>query len=214
MTKRATGELATVSFRIGIAFVIFVAAALVVLAYVAYPAIRVQLSFATAVLGGTSALYAAAYASLSAREALIQKRRDNAFALQQSFFQVDRAKVRMLIDKEIANKNISPAQLHEKILSDHDLLAGVSAILAQLEMLSIAVQQRYADEETLFYNLSFIVPWAYDGLRHYIQETRKLDAHPDLYIELEKLAVAWKGRKSLLSGKTFPPTRGRIISED
>ncbi len=212
MTRKEPGEFTTVKLKIGIALVLTLLGVGFIAAFHLLPTAHELVVFAAAVVGGAAAVYSAFFAGWSVRDALTQKRRDNAFALVQTFAQMDRAKVRLLIDKEIANKAIAPQDLHKKILADHELLAGVSSLLGQLELVAIAVQQQYADEETLFYSLSFIAPWAYNGLRHYIEETRRIDNNPELDIELEKVADSWKDRKSVLTSKVFPASRGLLIA--
>jgi hypothetical protein len=210
--KKPLGEVLRVNLKITIAVVLAISVVTAIGAYLMAPLARQQISFICAVVGGAATVYAAYYAGASVRSTLEQKRRHNAFDILQTFLRVDTTSVRILIDQEIRDANMSPKQLYDKILGDHPLLAGVTALLGQFETVSIAVQEEYADEEVLFYALSFLVPWAFFGLRHYIAETRKVDDNPDLYIELEKLAHAWRERKSLLSGRVFAESRNRLLS--
>lgn len=197
------GSIATLSVTVTVAVVIVLASVIMVALYFFYPGLREPLTFLAAVAGGAAVIYTGYYAGASVHLAVIQSRKEKAFAILGELNKIDMATIRILIEKELANRSsLSPADLYQKILGDEKLLGAITTLLGLFEDTSIAAQQSYADERVLYLSLCFLVPWAYDGLRDYIKEERTRN-DPTLYIELEKLAEAWKNKRSVRTGESL-----------
>jgi len=181
-------------------------ALIVIVLHICYPKIQKELEFTMAVTGGAAVVYAAYYAAKAFHQNAIQQKLHRSFQAITPLNNIDQASIRILVEKEIKPKNISPEQLYEKITSDHNLLTAVTTLLGLFEDISIGIQKGYYDEETLFLSISFIVPWYFEGLRPYIDEERK-NYCSDLFSEGEKLSIAWKANKSMVTGKKFESLR-------
>jgi hypothetical protein len=201
MSKYEPGVLGRISIKFTIAVVLAVLAIVVILVHVFVAKAREELQFALVVVGGTAAVYAGYYTANTVQQnAKLQKRRSSFEALA-PMNNIDMASIRILVEKEIRPKNISPKELYQKITTDRELLTAISSLLGLFEDISIGIQQDYFDEDILFYSISFLVPCYFDGLRPYIDEERKRDPH--FFCEVEKLAVAWKAGKSMMTGKKY-----------
>ncbi|MCK4543562.1 MAG: hypothetical protein KAU17_15130 [Spirochaetales bacterium] len=201
MAKNEIGVLGHISVKITIAIAIAVVALIVILLHIFVPSARKELEFAIAVIGGATAIYAGYYTALSIRMHSERQKRRSSFEALAPLSNIDMAKIRTLVEKEIKPKDISPEELYHKIMDDHNLYSAVNSLLGLFEDISIGIQKDYFDEEVLFYSLGYMVPWYFDGLRHFIDQERKADSY--LYWDTEKLATAWRSHKSLMTGKTY-----------
>ncbi len=205
MQRREPGLLTEVEFKVTLAFGLVMAAIVLIVLYTLAPSIRAHLTFGAAVVGGAAVVYGGYYAGASLHESIARSKKEQAFRLLENLERVGRVVVLSLIDKEISNKEISPKDLYERIISDHNLLVGVNGLLGNLDDCYIAIKHDMADEAILYTSLKFLVPWVYFGLQHYVEQERRRARCDDLYIGIEKLAYAWKESKSVLSGRPFPP---------
>ncbi|MHC4445710.1 MAG: DUF4760 domain-containing protein [Planctomycetota bacterium] len=201
MKIKEIGVLGRISVKITIAIVIAAIALLVILLHIFLPDARKELEFATAVVGGATAIYAGYYTATSIRINSERQKKRSSFDALAPLNNIDMANLRILIEREVMPKDISPEDLYKKITNDPKLLTSVTSLLGLFEDISIGIQKDYFDEEVLFYSLSFMVPWYFDGLRHFVDQERKQGKH--LYCEVEKLATAWKSDKSLMTGKIY-----------
>jgi len=205
MKKKEFGVLfgISVSLKITMAVILGLVSLIVIVLYCLVDSARAELTFAVGLLGGAAMIYAAYYAGISLRVAKYEGKQQRSFEILSSLNSIVMGKVRHLIEDEVFTKKIAPAELYQKILSDLDLLSGITALLGQFEDISIGVQYGYMDEDVLFYSLGFLVPWNFEGLKHYIDEERLRTGEEKLYCETEKLANAWNSRQSLRTGKTY-----------
>jgi hypothetical protein len=193
-----------VPVKITWAVVLGLASAAVLLVSFKLPERREEIKFAISVLAGAAVLYSAYYAGTTLRRSSRMARITAAFGILKELNSIDMAKIRTLIDKELKDMRLSPQQVYERIMNDEALLTALTAYLGILEDAAIAIDAEYADEEILYRSISFLVPWTFEGLRHYIDEERSRSKDTTLYCELERLSVAWSSGRSLQSGRPVP----------
>lgn len=141
---------------------------------------------------------------LTLRENIHRDKLHQAFYFTEKLNSIDRASIRVFIEKEIYGGKIAPADFHEKIISDNQLQSAVKSLLGLFEDISIAIQHDYVDEEACYQSLAFLILFTYQTFLPFIQEERRLFEMPPLFCELEKLAGAWKLKTSLGTGKQLP----------
>ena len=203
MKTKEVGVIFGISVKVTLAILLAIIALSVIVLHVFIPKIRGELSFATAVVGGTAVVYAGYYAGISVKLTLEQSRMEHSFEILSCLNTLDMARIRLLIESESSQRSISPEALYKKINEDKDLLSAVTTILGLWEDTSIGIRLGYLSEDILFYSLSFIIPMHFDGLRHFIDEERKRYNDAYLFCELEKLADTWKNKRSLLTGEVY-----------
>jgi hypothetical protein len=195
-----------VPVKITWAVVLGLASAVVLLVFFKVPERREELKFVISVLAGAAVLYTAYYAGTTLRRSSRMARITAALAILKELNSIDMAKIRTLIDRDLKDMNLSPQQVYERIMNDEALLTALTAYLGILEDAAIAIDTEYADEEILHRSMSFLVPWTFEGLRHYIDEERSRSKETMLYCELEGLSVAWRSGRFLRSGRAVPRT--------
>ncbi|HEX8636132.1 MAG TPA: DUF4760 domain-containing protein [Pyrinomonadaceae bacterium] len=193
------GEIGSVRVKLTVFIILAIVSVLVVVIHILAPAYRGEIEFATAVAGGAAVVYAGYYTAISLRISIDQNKKNNAFKLLSELNDVDLVKIRTLVEKEIPAENLTRKQMHDKILNDQILLAGVTNILGIFEDLAIAIQHDQVDEEVLHASLVFLIPWTFDKLKPYIDEERR-EAQV-LYCEMEKLRDAWRAQRYLRTGE-------------
>ena len=135
--------------------------------------------------------------------------KDRAFDVLHQLNNIDMAKIRVVIDPHVRDKEklsqTSAEEFHGKVLADSELANGVRVLLGLFEDTSIAIQEGHADEKVLYKSLKFLVPWTYSGLKLYIDQERHVTGpHAEkLFCELEDLSNAWEKNRSLRTGKTL-----------
>ncbi|MCK4735072.1 MAG: DUF4760 domain-containing protein [Methanophagales archaeon] len=207
MSEKTVGVLSQISFKFKVTVAICLVLAVILLftLFIILPDYRNELRFLTALLGGAAMVYAGYYAGATLRINLARDKQHRGSEIIQSLNNIDMASIRVFIEKEINTKEISQQDLYDKILNDPVVLSRITVILGFFEYVSIAIQEDYADEVFLYKSLGFLVPWTFYSLNSYIKEERTRLDESALYIELEKLADAWKKKTSLLTGKSLPP---------
>lgn len=207
MSEKTVGVLSQISFKFKVTVAICLVLAVILLftLFIILPDYRNELRFLTALLGGAAMVYAGYYAGATLRINLARDKQHRGSEILQSLNNIDMAAIRVFIEKEINSKEISQQDLYNKILNDPVVLSKITVILGFFEYVSIAIQEDYADEVFLYISLGFLVPWTFYSLNSYIKEERTRLDESALYIELEKLADAWKKKTSLLTGKSLPP---------
>ncbi len=110
--------------------------------------------------------------------------------------------------------SLGPKEIIEKIQSDHEFLAAVKVMLGFFENLSISIQTKVADEDTLYRSMCYAATVTYKRLEPYVRHLRQSEAllsgssHGDfLYSEFEKLSNAWISGQSVVNGKLIDPYR-------
>lgn len=204
MSEETVGVLSQISFKVTVAICLVLAVIVLFILFIILPDYRNELSFLTALLGGAAVVYAGYYAGATLKINLARDKQHRSFEILQSLNNIDMASIRVFIEKEITEE-ISQKDLYDKILDTREFLSMITVILGFFEEVSIAIQEDYADEVFLYRSLGFIVPWTFYSLNSYIKEERTRLNENSLYIELEKLADAWKKKTSLITGKSLPP---------
>lgn len=192
-----------VGFLIGALFLI-----ISVCAYLFMPAAETSfVVFAVSVCSAIAIILSAYYVGETLRVNVEREKMNKSFVLTRALNSLPISRVRTFIDKIVKEKTkMSPEQQYEVIKNDDNLQAGVLTVLGHFEDISIAVQYGYANEEILFASLSILIPFTFDGLRPYIEQTRKIegsvvDSARNFCSELEKLSAAWKSGCYLSSGR-------------
>jgi len=131
MKKKEFGVLfgISVSLKITMAVILGLVSLIVIVLYCLVDSARAELTFAVGLLGGAAMIYAAYYAGISLRVAKYEGKQQRSFEILSSLNSIVMGKVRHLIEDEVFTKKIAPAELYQKILSDLDLLSGITALL-------------------------------------------------------------------------------------
>lgn len=196
--------------KVRVAVLLAILAVVVILCYIFIPKSRNTLTFITAMVGGAAVLYGGYYAGISVKTATEQARKQESFRVLLSIHSLHLTNLRRFIERKVKNEKdknmskeeISPADLHDKIVDNPELLTAVNATFGLWEDISVGIQFGCLDEDLLFYSLAFIIPWHFKMLEFYIREERiREDAH--IYVEMQKLAEAWGQYKSLLTGEEY-----------
>ena len=209
MGQEGVGIVAEFRVRVTIAICLAVIVGALCCLFVTLPNYRDELRFLTATLGGGAVLYAGYYAGAACKVNIARDRQRSSFEILQCLNDVDMVRIRNFIEQELNGKDLTAQQVYDRIVSDAELLSRVQLLLGLFEDTSIAVQQRYVDELMLYSSLVFLVPWVFYNLQAYIKEERGRHGNC-IYSELEKLAEAWKGFKSLATGEPFPSADVRL----
>ena len=193
------------SITITVAGLLTVASTVTALLYICIPAVRDELEFCAAIVGGAAVVYSGFYAGLSLRTSIERSRKDKSFRILNELNRADLTTIRLLIEKELlVNKDaMSKEAVYNQIVSDQDILRAVTTILGLYEDSALAIQEDYVDEKILYKSLCFQVPWIFDGLSPYIGQEQEL-THAKLYCETEKLVSKWKAGKLLSTGEDAP----------
>jgi len=204
------GVLFGLSLKITVAVLLGVVVLALILLHILMQSAKDEIEFATAVAGGAAVIYGAYYASVSLRVATKQaktdaeeKRKLESFHVLLNMHSMRLTRLRRFIEDEVKDRNeIAPKDLHDRIVGEQRLLSAVNATFGLWEDISIGIQYGCLDEDVMFYSLAFVVPWHLEMLWAYIAEEREI-ADNHMYCEMEKLATAWKDRKSLLTGEEY-----------
>jgi 4-amino-4-deoxy-L-arabinose transferase-like glycosyltransferase len=197
------GEIASIRIKVTVAVVLFVLGLAAILLHILVPAWKSEIEFAAVIVGGAATVYAAYYAAISLRIAIDQNKDRNSFELLKELNHIDSSRIRLQIKNKLPSKSLSAQQIHQKILEDSELLAAVNTMLGFFEDTSIAIVHDHVNERILYDSLLFLVPWTFNTLWPYIEEERKQDLA--LYVEIERLSVAWEAKKSLKTNQLFKP---------
>jgi len=203
MLLKQPGVLGKISIKITVALLLALICLALIIIFVLFPTFQDNLKFAVAVIGGAAAIYGGYYAAITFHLSLQEKKKEHSFDFLRILNQLDMYEVRKIIEHEIECENISPNDLYNKIKSDLRLCTSVETTLGFFEDISIAIQENYADERILYLSVGYTAPWLFRGLQHFIHMERKKCEDNTLFIEIEKLADAWKVNKSIINGEYF-----------
>ncbi|MEY4916318.1 MAG: hypothetical protein RL616_231 [Verrucomicrobiota bacterium] len=185
--------------NISIAILLTLASIGIILLHGFCPQLRDELSFALAVIGGASAIYLGFYTSRSLVVNVERQKQQNAFELLRDLYRVDTSSIIILIRKNFGS-HVSAKDHCQKIEDDKDLHKSILTVLGVFEDTSLAIQSDVACEKILYNSLGFLVPWIFDNLKPFIEYRRNKDNDKTIWIEIEKLAVSWKEKKSINDG--------------
>lgn len=201
MTQRNYNEWRPeVTLRITAAAVIGLAALVLVAVFIVFREYREEVRFVANVLSWSGGIYAAYHAGISLRLNLYRDRQKRAYEILDSFNKVDSASVRSMIDSALAG-SAQPTLAYQAMKSDKDKDGAIRYVLGILEDMSIAIRTGYADENILFASLCGTTLRYYDAFKTYIDELRRDRNNPKIYIELERLAGAWRTNRSLANNR-------------
>ena len=203
MDTKKVGELIRVHIKVTIAVLLSIVSLIIILLYIICPPIRDELTFATAVVGGSSVIYAGYYTGISVRLANKQAKMEHSFKIINLLNTEFMARIEHLIEDKGTDPNVAPQNLYRSIHEDKSLQMAVVTVLGLWDDVSIGIRLGYFDEEVLFYSLSFLVPWHVENLIYFIRQERERFKDPYVFWEVERLAGAWKDNKSLVTGETF-----------
>jgi len=194
-----------ISLKVTLAILLAIISLILILSHIFIPKIRSEITFATAVVGGAAVVYAAYYAGLSAKLVTKQGKQHAAFQVLEALTSPEMMLIRLRIENEISEKNVSvaPEKLYETIIADEKLLGGIRTLLGLFEKISVGIRLGYLDEDVLYYTLGFLLPFHFESLQHYIDQRRTHDKEPHLYWEVEQLRNAWGSHTSLRTGKAY-----------
>lgn len=200
--ERPPGIVWQIRLNIGVALVLAVFGVALVGLFIRFPDNRSEIAFAAATIGGAAALYSAYFASTTLRVHIQRDKQRQSFAILDTLNEEESVRLRTFIEAEkLHNRALSQEDIYQKIVAKSDLLKAVTHVLGLFEDTSIAIQTGYADEVVLYRSLRFMVTWNFDCLMPYIRQERQMPDGQDLYVELEKLANAWKARTSVIDHK-------------
>ncbi len=198
------GILGRFSVRLTVAVVLGIATIATYALYLWLPQARNYIVFGAALVGGAATVYAAYYAASTLRVHVKRDMQSRSFQILASLNEHEAAKLRVFIEKEVADRRMSPDALYKRITEDTECLAVVTAVLGLYEDTAVAIQEGFADERTLYRSLDFVIPWTLRNLREYIDQERTRNYAPDLYIELQRLTESWNGGRFLRDGSPIP----------
>ncbi len=176
----------------------------VILFHIFYEPARAELLFAVQVVSYSMAVFAGYYAAVTYRMNVEHNRKQGSFAALEPLGTAEIVKTRVFIEKNVATTKVSQDRIVAKVRGDQSLYADVNTLLGFFEDISIGIQNDYYDEAVLYSSLSFMVPTYYGWLQHFVESERMAAKDVSLWNQVEKLSVAWKDKKSLLSGKPMP----------
>jgi len=216
-------KIGTLIVKIQVAILICVLAAVLILLYLILPRFRTELSFVTAVIGASAVVCSAYYAALAVRMAVKQlettitiaskemagaaelTKKQKSCDLLRDLHTEHMVKLRRFIERELDVEHKGNEELYNDIRADEnmDLLIALGTCFGFWEDISIGIQNEAMDEKILYDSLSFILPNHFQKLRFFINGERSFYKDGTIYIEMQKLALAWSQQKSLLTGKPW-----------
>jgi hypothetical protein len=219
MPERQIGRLmqVKVDIDIRIAGLVALLGVVICLSFILFPGFRAELKFFSAVIGGMAGVYSAYYAGSGLRAAVEQGKaavEQGKVAVEQGkiqrsiefskrFSSTDLARLRSLLH-EFDKEEVRPSEFHSSIINDSERLLATKAVLGIFEEVSVSVQLDHANELALYKNFNFVVPWAFDRLKPYVDRERDICDDRTIYCETEKLANSWKAGRYLLTGEKLP----------
>jgi hypothetical protein len=183
--------------------VLALAVAGVVAAYDYLPGNRQDLIFFVAVVASSAALYAAYFAGAALHATLEHQRQRLSIELDRDLHELDLTRLRSFLDEVELNES-GQQQAYERILANDDLHAITRTMLNRFENIAVAIQVGAADELTLYFMIKSMVKFYYGHLHGYILHLRKAGDQPTAYVEVQKLARAWEGNESVITGRRLP----------
>jgi hypothetical protein len=194
---------------VSIALLLSVCAATLIVIFGLCAQYRALLVFSSAVIGGMGAICSAFYIGRTLQITLEREQLHRSFEMLTVFSTIEFTKARTFVMKEINYKEQSPRQIYDKIVSDESLLHTVKFVLNHLENTSIAIQQGYVDEPTMYDAEQVVIPYFFEMLQPFVSEIRLVHG-PAVFAEVEKLVHAWKLGNLLHSGQRINETGGKV----
>ncbi|MBY0483231.1 DUF4760 domain-containing protein [Nitrosomonas sp.] len=103
---------------------------------------------------------------------------------------------KILDDGDVKNKEI-----YEKIVSNRELNTAIRTSLSTLETIAVAIQEDCVSEEFMYLSTHSLTLYMEAKYKAYINAVRGDYNDPQIFIELEKLATAWRSRTYLSTGE-------------
>jgi len=199
--------------RIKLAVLLSVTSVILIGCYFAFGLLRDQLTFAAAVIGGAAAVYTGYYTAATIRENISESRANASRTRMAASFdflrqanQLGYSKIRTKLLTDVQFDKLGAEEIHQKIISDKELLEVVTNTLGCFEDMAIAIKAGFVDERILYYSINGTVCSMQKNLAHYIKVEK--DNHgPHFYEEYETLVNSWRNHKSLFNGEEYPTTK-------
>ncbi|MFH1371764.1 MAG: DUF4760 domain-containing protein [Planctomycetota bacterium] len=205
MTKAGVIGEYTLRVRVTVAILLLLFGVGLIVAFVLAKNYRSELTYASTVLGGVAALYMAYYIGKSLRQNTILTQQQRSFDMIGFLHSTEMNQVRAFIDSEIKHAKVLPSDIDGKITQKPETEYAVRGILNYFEDISIAIQKGYADEDIMYTDLSFVVPYIFESFKPHVVALRtRLDCQL-VYCEAEKLVNAWKAGRYLSTGAVAAP---------
>jgi len=175
------------------------AGSLMVLYYSA-PGLRDTLEFATAVAGGSAALFGLAYGFHRASIAALRSRRQRSLEIIDQLNRPELVRTSTILATGIRESG----DARTYIGTDVDRYADSLYLLGILEDIALSIRAEVADERLLHDSLSLIVTGNYDLFASFIQGMRAERKDNTVFAELQALADAWRDGRSLCTRHQLP----------
>lgn len=198
------GTLMKLPVSITIAGILIFIGVLLIILYLSIPTIRDDLTFITIVAGGLTVIYSAFYVAANLRISIKRDMLKSGFEIIQEIHGSHLSKIRVFLERNIAHGRTPPDEFYQIVTNDTEMEEYIRSLLCYFEEVSIAIQCDLADEAMMYMHLTHLLPWAGQAFAPYIIELRQINNDDRIFIELEKLADAWKHGISIKSGKPFP----------
>lgn len=190
-----------IRFNLSVAILLFATGALLIILYILFEEIRNILVFSTAVAGGFAAIYTGFYVSQTLKVNLNRDILHRSIEVMNRCGGLEVSKVRQFIIDNLDHAKIARSEMFSKINEDKEMLYAVRTTLNYFENVSICIQKGYVDEDVIYMDLGFMVPFFCEALHPFIEDYRIQKDDKTLYLEYEKLATCWKSGRYLYTHK-------------
>jgi len=201
MKHEVPSILMRIQFPISIGMIVFAIVFGISFGYILLPIYRQELTFIAYLLGGGGAIYSGIYVGISVNRKVIQDKLQHSYQFLYQTKSVELSRVRTKLEKDFDPKKLSPEQFFDAVVSDVDIHTTVKVLLGLYEDLSVAVQDGFVYEPTVYKSVCTSLPYMYNTFTPYIQEVRKRREDERVYCEIEKLSNSWSTGKYLNNGK-------------
>lgn len=201
----------SITIRVSAAFIIGLVVVCFISAFSAVPEGRTRqiIEFAAKALFGGAAIFSAYIAGTALWLNLIRDRQKVAHSILDALNASDMVEAKLMLDRELT-EDTKPSEVYSTIVADSNKVRLARRLLGMYEDCAIAVQTRYADEETIFLSSGSSIIAYHDRLLPYIAGVRKQGQQYVLYyVELEDLVNRWKARKSGITKKVPGALEGK-----
>ena len=133
MQEQNVGIIKRLGFNITIVRTLAVVVMVLCALFLLLPNQRDSLQFATAILGGAALIYAAFCAGETLQTQITRDKQSKSFQFLDHLNRKEATDVRVFIENEVDNKELSRAELYRKVRNDMSLLSAVMIMLGIFE---------------------------------------------------------------------------------
>ena len=130
MKNEKAGIIASFSIKITVGFLLVIFAIGISLLFVLYPTYRVELTFISAMIGGSATIYSAFYAGLGIRNKIQQDKLAHSFDLMKLTKIVDLVRARTKLESEFEHGKVAPDDFYSKVVEDEEVHTAIKALLS------------------------------------------------------------------------------------